>query len=98
MRPGPPNSKFDSMSFSLIVANFFQSILFHKNWLGGSELLLKNVQSMVTPTNHVIASAGFTLNWNPVILRFFQYFSAKYCIGEDQKKSYERGPLALGIC
>ena len=28
MRPGLPNSKFDSMSVSLIVANFFQSRLF----------------------------------------------------------------------
>ena len=33
-----------SMSISLTVANFFKSILLLKNWRGGGELLLKNVQ------------------------------------------------------
>ena len=42
--PGPLNSKFCSMSIPLAVANFFKSILLHKNWRGGGQLLLKNVQ------------------------------------------------------
>ena len=58
---------------------FFKSILSHKNWrggaidickiyappksMGGGKWFLKNVQNMVTPTNHVIARAGFTLRW-----------------------------------
>ena len=42
--PGPLNSIFCSTSISLNVANFFKSILLHKIWRGGGELLLKNVQ------------------------------------------------------
>ena len=57
---------------------FFKSIWLHKNWQGGGELLLKNVQYTVTPTNHIIARAGFTLSWNPGTLGFSQYFPAKY--------------------
>ena len=33
---------------------------------------------MVTPTNHVIAQAGFTLNWTPGTSGFSQCFPAKY--------------------
>ena len=56
--------------------------MFHKNWPGGGELFLQNVLQMVTPTNHVIARAGFTLSWAHDTL--------------DQKKSYmSAGPLAL---
>ena len=53
-------------------------MLLHKNWRGGGELLLKNVQQIVTPTNHAIARAGFTLGWAPGTLGFLQYFSAKH--------------------
>ena len=42
--PGFLNSKVCTMSFPLTVANFFKSILLRKNWPGGGELLLKNVQ------------------------------------------------------
>ena len=41
---GPLNSKICLMSIPCTVANVFQSILLHKNWRGGGELLLKNVQ------------------------------------------------------
>ena len=66
------------MSISLSVANFFQKYLLHKNWRGGGELLLKNVQYIVTPTNHDFARGGFTLSWAPGTLGFSQYFPAKY--------------------
>ena len=66
------------MSIPLTVANFFQSILLHKNWPGGGEVLLKTVQKIVTPTNYVIARTGFTLSWAPGTLGFSQYFPAKY--------------------
>ena len=42
--PGSLNLKICSMSIPLTVANFFKSILLHKIWRGGGELLLKNVQ------------------------------------------------------
>ena len=94
--PRPLNSKFCSMSVPLTVANFFQkSILLHKNWPGEGELLLKNVQLRVTPTNHVIAGAGFTLSWTLAFWDFCNIFLPN--IGEDQKKSYmSAGSLALG--
>ena len=42
--PGPLNSKICFMSIPLTAASFFfKSILLHKNWRGGGELLLKNV-------------------------------------------------------
>ena len=47
------------MSITVTVANFFKSILLYKNWRAGGEFLLKNVHQIVTPTNHVIALAGF---------------------------------------
>ena len=56
--PRTPRFKFNSLFnrafyFSKV---FFESILSSKNWRGGGELfLLKNVQSMVTPTNHATA-------------------------------------------
>ena len=52
-------------SMSIPPANFFffKSIWSRKNWRGGGKLFLKNVRKMVTPTNHVIARAGFTLRW-----------------------------------
>ena len=68
IRPGGPdtfNSKSCLMSITLTVAFFFKSILLHKNWRGGGELLLKTVQWIVTPTNQVIARAGLTLSWAP---------------------------------
>ena len=57
---------------------FFQSILPHKTWRRGGELLLKNVQQVVTPTNHVIARAGFKLLGAPGTLEFSQHLPAKY--------------------
>ena len=57
---------------------FFKSIFLHKNWRGEGELLLKNVQYIVMPTNHFIARAGFTLSWASGTSRFLQYFPAKY--------------------
>ena len=49
---------------------------------------------MVTPTNDVIAPAGFTLRWAPGTLGFLQYFLPN--TGEDQKKSYMSAePLAM---
>ena len=66
------------MSIPLTVANFFKNILLPKNWPGGGELLLQNVQSIVKPINHVFAQAGFTLSWAPGTLGFLQYFPAKY--------------------
>ena len=63
--PGPINSNFCSMSIPLTVANFFKSDLLHKSRPGGDDLLLQNVQCMVTPTNHAIAPAGITLSWTP---------------------------------
>ena len=42
--PGPLNSKISLMRILLTVANFFQKFLLHKNWPGGGELLLQNVQ------------------------------------------------------
>ena len=42
--PGSLNSKICLMSIPLTEANFFKSILLHKNWRGGGELLLQNVQ------------------------------------------------------
>ena len=65
------------MSISLTVPIFLKSILLHKNWRVES-LLLKNVQWTVTPTNHVIARAGFKLSWAAGTLRFLEYFPAKY--------------------
>ena len=62
------------MSIPLTVANFFKRILLQKNWRGGGELLLKNVQYIVTSTNHVIARAGFTLSWAPGTSRFCNIF------------------------
>ena len=47
-------------------------------------MLLKNAQYIITPTNHVIARAEFTLSWAPGTLRFSQYFPAN--TGEDQQK------------
>ena len=50
---------------------------------------------MVTPTNHVIAQAGFTLSLDPW---HFGDFSNIFLpnIDEDQKKSYmSAGPMAL---
>ena len=68
--------------------------MLHKNWRGGDDLLLKNVQEVVTPANHVIARAGFTLSWAPGTLGFLLYFPAN--TGDDQKKSYvSAGPLTL---
>ena len=49
---------------------------------------------MVTPTNHVLAQAGFTLCWAHGTLGFLLYFPPN--TGEDQKKFYmSAGPLAL---
>ena len=78
------------MSIPLTTANFFQSILSHKNWRGGGELLLKNVQYIVTPTNRVIARAGFTLSWANGTLGYLQYFRAK-CRSKPKKFLSERG-------
>ena len=70
-------------------------MLLHKNRRGGGELLLKNVQYIVTPTNRVIVRAGFTLSWATGTLEYSQYFPA-YNADQDQKKSYlSVGPLAL---
>ena len=74
----PLNFKFCSMSIPLTVANFFQNSLLHKNWRGGGALVVKNAQYMVTPTNDVIAQAGFTLSWTPGTLGFLKYFLAKH--------------------
>ena len=49
---------------------------------------------MVTPTNHVIARAGFTLSWALALWDFRNIFLPN--AGEDQKKSYmSPGPMAL---
>ena len=49
---------------------------------------------MVTPTNHVIARAGFTLSWDPGTWDFCNIFLPN--TDEDQKKSYMSAePLAL---
>ena len=48
---------------------------------------------MLTPANHVIARAGFTLFWAPGTLGFCNIFLPN--TREDQKNSYVRaGPLA----
>ena len=48
---------------------------------------------MVTPANHVIARAGFTLRWAPGTLGFCSIFLAN--TSEEQKNSYvSAGPLA----
>ena len=39
---------------------------------------MKNVYQIVTPRNHVIAWAEFTLSWAPGTLGFLLYFFAKY--------------------
>ena len=72
------------MSIPLTVANFLKSILLPKNRRGGGQLLLQNVQQIVTPTNHVIARARFTLSWAPGTLRFRNIFLPN--TGEDQKR------------
>ena len=64
-------------------------VLLHKNWPGGGELLLQNVPLMITPTNHVNAQAGFTLNWTLALWDFCNIFLPN--TGEDQKKSYMKG-------
>ena len=68
---------------------FFKSILSHKNWLSEGKLFLKNVQKMVTPTNHVIARDGFTLRGasgtGPVALWDFRNIFLPNT-GKDQKK------------
>ena len=50
---------------------------------------------MITPTNHVIARARFTLRGALALSEFLLYLSAK--LGEDQKKVLlsGAGPLAL---
>ena len=92
--PVPLNLNICSMSIPLTVSNFFQSILLHKNWPGGGEVLLKNVQKIVTPTNYVIARTGFALSWTLALWDFRNIFLPN--TGEDQKKSYlSAGPPAL---
>ena len=55
---------------------------------------MKNVQYMVTPTNHVIARTRFRLCWAPGTLGFCNNFLPN--TGEDQNKFYmSAGPLAL---
>ena len=79
---------------------FFKSILSHKNWRGRGKLYLKNVQKMVTPTNHVIARAGFTLRGTsgaePLALWDFRNIFLPNT-GKDQKMCYglSAGLLAL---
>ena len=50
---GPLNSKICSIGIPLTEANFFKSILLHRNWRGGGKLLLKNgwlrLQTMLLP-------------------------------------------------
>ena len=66
------------------MANYFKSILLHKNWRGEGKLLLKN------NVQYVIARAGFTLSWAPGTLGFSQYCPAKYW-RRPTKVLYERG-------
>ena len=47
-----------------------------------------------TPTNHVIARAGFTLSWTPGTTGFLQYFPVK-CSRRPTKSDMSAGPLAL---
>ena len=56
---------------------------------------LKMVQSRVTPTNHVIARAGFTLFRALALWRFSHHLSAKN-IRKNQTKSHylSAGPQA----
>ena len=51
---------------------------------------------MVTSTNHVIAGPDLHRAGPLALGKFSQHLSAKYCIGEVQKKSYDfsSGPLA----
>ena len=44
---------------------------------------------MVTPTNHVIAGPDLHRTGSLALWRFSQHLSAKYTVGEDQKKSNE---------
>ena len=50
---------------------------------------------MVTPTNHVIARARFTLRGALGTLEIFATFFCKYTVGEDQKKSLHVSAGAL---
>ena len=85
--------KFVRWAFPLLQLIFFKSILWHKNWLGGGELLLKNVHEIATPTNHVIARAGLTLSWAASTLGFLQYFPAKYRWRPKKVLPFERVTL-----
>ena len=51
---------------------------------------------MVTSTNHVIAEPDLHRARLLALWRFLQHLSAKYTVGEDQKKFYDfsSGPLA----
>ena len=51
---------------------------------------------MVTSANHVIAWPDLHRARPLALWRFSQHISAKYTVGEDQKKSYDfsSGPLA----
>ena len=44
------------------------------------------VQQMVTPTNHVIVGPDLHRATPLAFWRFSQHLSAKYTVGEDQKK------------
>ena len=63
---------------------FFKSILLRKKWRGEGGLLFKN-DTMVKPTNYIIARAGFTLRG---ALRHFKNFCNIFLpnVGKDQKK------------
>ena len=86
MGPRPSQCKIllNVHSLSLLLLVFFKSTLLHKNWRDGGELFVKSVQWMVTPTNHVIARAGFTLCWALALWDIRNIFLPN--TGEDQKK------------
>ena len=60
-------------------------------------MLLKNVQQMVTPTNHVIARAEYTLRSAPGTLGIFETSSCRMQVKTKKVLAYHlsEGPLAL---
>ena len=71
---------------------FFKSIFSRENWRGGGESLLKNVQWMITPTNHVIAQAGFTLREALGTMGIFEHLPEKMLVRPKKVLPSEREP------
>ena len=81
---GSLNSKFNNLYYKRLPRLiFFKIILSRENLRGGVELLSKKatidatIELEATPTNHVIARAGFTLRGAPRTLEIFATSSSQ---------------------